>query len=433
MIEKGKSVLLALLVALSLVQSYFLAYSMPYMDAKVKTELDYVKSELLGAEEKVDNLIFPEQMVLHMGNDRHTVFYPGTQPYYDIIYDKLRVREFKGIEHASVNSVDWDQVSREDAGVELRFSRAVPFELLQRVFKIDNDFLFTRDSIDRIWIYASETRDEVRTFFFSTDGRSVYEALRADLTAGDVEGYVGFGQYWDPYSTVDGEIYIPDKPINRLLEMQVAFSRYTAEQMQENLFVDPGITRAIQDRQFYTDGKRGLKIEPDIGWMSYTNTAAPTDSENDFIDNVMAAVSFVNQHGGWNGKHGLVQEVESHNVSTIRFQQYYNQVPIVSGNLFNFGYMQLTLQQGVVSTYDRSLLVLSKEVSNKTRRELMGGDELRKLVRQAEQPGRNVAALFPAYRPMLDDNKLTMRPVWAVRFDDGELAVLAESTALKNG
>lgn len=430
MIEKGKSVLLFLLVAISLVQSYFLAYSTPYMDAKVKTELAYVKTESLGTPEKVENLIFPEQLVIHMGNDKHTVFYPSTYPYYDLIFKKLQVREFKGMQREALNSVDWDLIRRENQGVELRFGRAVPFALLQRVFKIE-DFLFSRDSIDRIWIYTSKSRDEVRTFFFSSDGRNVYESLRADLTIGDVEGYVGFGQYWDPYKSEDGKLYIPDKPITRLLQMQVPFKRYTTDQMQANLFFDPGITRTIQDSktgpQFYTDGKTGLKIEQNGVWLSYTDPVAPTNGENNLIDNVIAAISFVNQHGGWNGQHQLVKEIASDTESAIRFQQYYLKVPLVSGSSLNFGYMQLTLQQGVVSSYNRSLLVLGKEVTNKRSRQLPGGDQLRKLINNVETGGRSIEAIFPAYRPLLDKETVVLSPVWAARLVTGEVIIISDS------
>ncbi|WP_373230332.1 YycH family regulatory protein [Cohnella sp.] len=431
MIEKGKSVLLFLLVVISLVQSYFLAYSMPYMEAKVKTELDYVKTEPLGTEENVENLIFPEQLVLHLGDDKHTVFYPSTLPYYDLILTKLQGREFKGMKRDLVNTVDWDQIRRENKGVELRFGRDIPFELLQRVFKIDDDFLFWRDSIDRIWIYSSKSSDEVRTFFFSADGSNVYESERADITIGDVEGYVGFGQYWDPYSSEDGNVYIPDKPISRLLRMEVPFSRYTTEQMQDNLFFDPTTTRTIQDRQdgpqFYTDGKRGLKVEQDGIWMTYTDPVAPTNGENDIIDNVMAATSFVNQHGGWNEKYQLVKEIESESESIIRFQQYYREVPIVSGSSMNFGYMQLTLQQGFVSSYNRSLLVLSNEMKNKSTRQLPGGDQLRDVIGNLDLGGRNIEALFPAYRPSLGKETVVMSPVWAARLLTGEVIIVADS------
>ncbi len=432
MIEKGKSLLLAVLVVLSLVQSYMLAYSSPYKDAKEKSDPNYVQAEPLGDEEKIENLIFPEQLVLHMGDDKHTVFFPGTKPYYDLILLKLSDRAFKGIQLGTYNSVDWDRVRREDKGVELRFARAIPFDLLQRVFRIDGDFLFSGDSIDKIWIYSSKGRDEVRTFFFSADGRNVYEALRADLTPQDVEGYVGFGQYWDSYSSTDGQVYVPDEPLSRIFSMQIAYSRYSIEQIKQNLFTDPGTTKTIQDNQagqFYTDTKRGLKIEPNSGWMSYTDTVAPTTAAggNDYIDNVLSAISFINQHGGWNGKHALTQEVQSDAASIVRFQQYYNEAPILSGSNLSLGYMQLSMQQGVVSSYERSLLVLGDEMTNKVARQLPGGDAVRKLLGQVRASGRFVESLFPAYRPVLRDNKLTLVPVWGIRLTDGEVEILTDS------
>ena len=435
MIEKSKSLLLVILVALSLVQSYLLAYSTPYMDAKEKSDLNYVKAEPLGAEEKVENLIFPEQLVIHLGDDKHTVFFPGTRPFYDKILTKLRDRVFKGIQLDSLNAIDWDEVRREDKGVELRFARPIPFGLLQRVFRIDGDFLFSGDSIDKIWIYAAKGRDEVRTFFFSADGRSVYEALRADLTIADVEGYVGFGQYWDSYSSTDGELYLPDQPITRTLSMQVAFSRYSTEQIQENLFFDPGTTQTIQDSskgsQFYTDYKRGLKVEPDSGWMTFTDSVAPTtNNESSFTDNVLSAINFINQHGGWNGKHSLTKEPAIDNANGVRFQQYYNDTPILSSPSLNLGFMQLAMQQGVVSSYERSLLVLGDEVTDKSSRQLPGGEPLRTMIAQVKSAGKRVESLFPAYRPILRDDKLTLIPVWGVRLSDGTTMILIDSVPL---
>ncbi|MFC5468304.1 two-component system activity regulator YycH [Cohnella suwonensis] len=431
MIEKGKSVLLALLVVLSLVQSYSLAYNTPYKDAKVKSDSDYVKTERLGEEEKPDNLVFPEQLIIHLGDDKHTVFYPSTPTFYGLIMTKLKLREFKGLQRDSVESVDWDQIRKEDQGVELRFGRPVPFELLQKAFKIDGDFLFFGDSIDRIWIYSSKGRDEVRTFFFSSDDRYVYESMHADLTIGDVEGFVGFGQYWDPYSTSDGNVYAPDKPMARLFDMEVAYDKYTVEQMQDNLF-DPGATRTIQSNksgsQMYTDGKRGLKIEQDGTWLSYTDLVARTEVNNDLFDNVMSAIGFVDQHGGWNGKHLFVKDAESEaGDSVIRFQQYYKEVPIVSDKGLNFGYIQLFLEQGVVSTYNRSLVVLGEETTNKHKRELPGGEELRKKLQELRAGGRTVEALFPAMKPTIGEKSVRLTPAWAARLTTGEVVIVAES------
>jgi regulatory protein YycH of two-component signal transduction system YycFG len=425
-IEKAKTLLLVLLVAMSLVQTYFLAYSMPGMEAQVKTRQDYVKTEPLGPEEKVENLLFPEEMVLHLGNDRHTVLYPN-DTFYDSILQRLQGREFKGFQSDSVNTVDWDLVRREDIGVEIRFGRAIPFELLQRVFKIDSDFLFSRDSVTRIWIFTRPNGEEVRTFFFSADGVSVYESLRADLTVQDVETYTGFGTYRVPFSSADGQLYVPDKPLS-FVALQAGFSRYTPDQMQQNLFFDPGVTRTIQDRQdgtqMYTDGKRGLKVEQDGGWLVYTDPVPASGAGDSLPDNVMTAVQFVNQHGGWNGTHRLVKTADPDSAGVIRFQQFYNRLPIVSTGTFRFGYMQLTLRQGTVSSYERSLLVPGEPKGQRTLRTLPYGDALLKSIRQAAG-GEAVEALFPAYVPTLGKDTLKFTPAWAVRLGNGDVITVA--------
>jgi regulatory protein YycH of two-component signal transduction system YycFG len=437
MMENVKSVVLGLLVALSLVQSYFLAYSMPSLEARVKSGQDYVPTEPLGPALEVKDLLFPELIVLHLGEDRHTVFFPDNAPYYDLILKKLQGRDFKGIQQSAADTVDWNRVRREYQGLELRFSRPIPFQQLQTVFKIDADFLFSRDAIDRIWIYVRKDSEEVRTFFFSSDGR-VYEAQRADLTVGDVQTNVGFGEYWTPYQTANGQLYVPEKTYDRATELRVPISRYTTEQMQRNLFFDPGITRVIQEQgagnRIYTDGKRLLKISENGGWISYSDPAAPTEGQTDLSDNLSAAVQFVNQHGGWNGPYRLTQSEAPPGEadSVIRFQQYYRQVPIVPGPRLTFGYMELRLQQGNVTSYDRSLLILADAPDSRSGRSLPGGDALRSLIDRADY-GYAIVSLFPAYRPELAKDAVTLRPVWAARLADGSVRVVAESSPADAG
>jgi len=426
MMERAKSLLLFLLVVASLLQSYFLAYNMPGMEAKEKTDQDYVATDPLGPEEQVENLLFPEELVVHMGSDKHTVFYPNDN-FYNLVLDKLKMREFKGFQQDTISSVNWDEVRRNDLGIEVRFGRAVPFELLQKVFKIDSNFLFSADSISRIWIFARQDRDEVRTFFFSSDGSNVYEALRADLTVQDVQQCVGFGQYWTPFSYWNGGVYVPDKG-RSLDSVEVPFTQYTPDQMQRNLFIDPGTTRMIQDREdgtrTYTDSKRALRIEQQTGWLSYTDSVAPTGSQNDLSENITSAVQFVNEHGGWNGKHRLVPSESTAGGNVIQFQQYFERVPIVSAGSFRFGYMQLAVQQGVVASYERSMIVLNEESPRvKAKTQLPGGDDLRARIHEAADGGV-VESIYPAYLPTFGEDAMKLKPVWAIRLLSGEVLTI---------
>ena len=200
----------------------------------------------MGQEEQVENTIFPQDMVLHLGKGKHTMLYPGTN-FYNLIYGKIKSREFKGFQRDKISIVDWDEVRSNDLGLELRFGQGEPAELLSKALKLEEDPEFQSDVINRIWIFKNNDRDEVRTYFFSSDGSTIYESVRADLTSQDVEMYVGYGEYQVQYQMVGNELYTPLGPVEGLQSI-VGFDRYSAEQMQKNLFFDPGVTRTISDR-----------------------------------------------------------------------------------------------------------------------------------------------------------------------------------------
>jgi regulatory protein YycH of two-component signal transduction system YycFG len=359
--EKAKSAALALLVALSLVQSYFLMYGLPSLGAESQAEGYYPSAEVPGSRQSVEQLVFPERIILHMGEQRHTVFFPD-HLFYELIYEKLKGRVFRGFQRISAASVDWAHVRAEEAGVELRFAKAVPFELLQRVFKLEGDFLFSRDAIEKIWIFAPEGREDVRAFLFGGDGENVYEVLRVDMTAGDVRQFVGFGEYWPAYRFIDDHLYIPERALT-YLSWTVPIRKYRPEQMEGSLFFDPGATRMTYSSkdgsQIFTDGKRGLKVEQNGAWLVYTDPVAVNGGASDPLEQLRVAVEFVNRHGGWDGVHLLVPSADGDEGETIRFQQYFRGLPVLPGSDgVRFGHMQLTVRQGEVAQYERPLIVM---------------------------------------------------------------------------
>ncbi|MBJ6361656.1 YycH family regulatory protein [Paenibacillus sp. GCM10012307] len=425
MIEKFKTGVLAFLVVLSLLQSYFLAYSFPSLGPIVTSEQDYVQTEKIGKEERVENLIFPEDIVLHLGEDKHTVLYPDTE-FYKRVLEKLRGREFKGFERNMVNVQDWSAIRKGEIGLELRFGYGVPVELLQKMMKLDGDLMFLNDYIDRIWIYKVADRDEVRVYFFSSQSGVVYESIRADLTISDVQEYVGYGEYWPSYKTNDGELYLPTKPLEAI-EAVIKYETYSPEQMQKNLFFDPSSTRTIEDRsgtQIYTDGKRGMQVEQDGQWIKYTDPVAASSSKDQLSSNVYSAISFINQHGGWDGLHRFINPKES---GVIEFRQYYQSMPIMSLPGFRFGLMELVLQQGNVTEYERSLMTISYGKAEKQIRYLPGGEQLDRLLSSYHRRAE-VEAVYPALRPSLTKEALIrLTPVWAIRLKDGTSEILSQA------
>lgn len=428
MIDKTKTLVLTALVILSLVQSYLLAYSMPGIGVTTQQQQNYVPSSPMGEEGTIENVIFPEDMVLHLGKSKHTLLYPASN-FYNLIFDKIKSREFKGFQRNVAAVVDWDGIRDRDQGIELRFGRGVPMELLSKVLKLEGDAPFMSDVVNRIWIYNTSGSDEVRTYFFSADNVTVYESVKADLTAQDVQMYVGYGEYQVDYKRVSNDLYLPQGPVEAMSTI-VGYDSYTPEEMQSYLFSDPGVTRAISDRngsQIYTDGKRGLQVEQNGRWLSYTDPVVAQGQGVNESQNVYNALQFVNQHGGWDGMHRFVQAGSYGDAQMLRFQQYYGSFPLVPLEPFLFGYMKLRLQEGTVSEYERSMLTLKKKPDQRSVRWLPGGDMLGEAYASYARKSE-VQAIYPALQVTPGDgNTLQLNPIWAVRLGDDTQAMLLEA------
>ncbi|MNB71035.1 YycH protein [compost metagenome] len=427
--ERVKSWILALLVLSSLVESYYLVYRLPGSDSAVFSENLYVKTDNMGPEEKAENLLYPSRMVIHLGNGKHTLFYPSST-FYNLILTRLKGRSFESFQRRSVQDFDWAKIRTENPGIELSFSSGIPVALLQRVMQLSPDSLFEEESIDRIWIYTAKNDSKPHAVFFSTRGDIVYEAAKADLTVQDVQQHVDFGKSWTPYTTVNGSYYVPESSLT-LLQAEMPSGLYTVEQMQSSLFFDAGSTRYILEKdgsEIYTDSKRSLQVDEDRKWMSYSDpTALPAGESTDAKD-VLEAVDFVNQHGGWNGTYRFQSSQESDQDRTVTFQRYfgsypYGAYPVLDQPQLHYGLIHLQLQQGTVTAYERSLMYSQEAEGTKKVTELPGGDELRAKLAVVSK-GTSIADLYPVYKPVEKEKNLELVPVWQVVLGNGNTVTL---------
>lgn len=427
--EKVKSWVLALLVFGSLVESYYLIYRLPGSDSAVMSENLYVKTDNMGPEEKVENLLYPDKMIIHMGESKHTLFYPNTT-FYNLILNRLKGRSFESFQRRSVQDFDWNKIRSENPGIELSYGAGIPVTLLQRVMQLSPDSLFEGESIDRIWIYNVKNDSKAHAIFFSTRGDIVYEAAKADLTVQDVQQHVDFGNNLPKYTSVNGDYYVPEGKVS-MVEAEMPSGMYTIQQMQSNLFFDAGSTRYIPEKdgtEIYTDSKRSLQVDQEQNWMSYSDPAALPAGESTPAKDALEAVDFVNQHGGWNGTYRLEATEEGRQERKVSFQQFYGDspygsYPIISQPRLKYGIIDLELQQGTVSSYERSLMYVQEDKAVKRIVDLPAGDQLRNQLAQISKVSA-VKDLTPAYVPVVKRESLQLRPVWRVTLEDGTVLTL---------
>ncbi|MFC7678925.1 YycH family regulatory protein [Paenibacillus sp. GCM10028914] len=423
--ERLKTATLVMLVLGSLVQSYFLIYRLPGSDSVVRAENSYIKTETMGPEEKAENLIYPKKILIHLGDNKHTVFYPD-QMFYELVYNRLKGREFDSFQRRKVNNMDWSKLRSSSKGIELSFGSGMPVTLLQKVMQIKPDSLFDGESIHKMWLYSIDGEPKVHALFFSTEGDVVYEAAQVDLTIQDIHQLVDFGKDWVPYTMQEeNSLYIPEEPVG-MVSMVLPIGMYTVEQMQRSLFFDPSITRNIRERdgsEIYTDSKRSLQVDEGQNWMNFTDPAAPPSGESSPGKDVLSAIEFVNQHGGWNGGYRLSQSKDNKDRTLVEFQQYHRGYPILNTLDFNYGIMKLELQNGTVTSYERSLLYIETEEQKKKIVNLPVGDELREQL-DILSKSMKIVDLEPAYLPYITETGLWLKPVWAVQLQNGSMKAL---------
>lgn len=424
--DKIKTLILFVLVAASLVQSYFLAYSTPEFEPLNRGE--YAEKVIDGTQAKLEDLVYPEQIILHFGKKNHTVLYP--EPFlnhYRNIFDFLKQRTFDGLRKTNVPSVNynWDDIRDNQQGVEFRFREGIPVSVVQSIMKITKDDSVPDTAlITRIWIFQSgSSRDEVKTFFISDTGGIVFEAMRADVTVRDIEDKVRLGESLAKYHTDNGDYYLPDQALPAI-QTTMPYNQFTPEQLKQSLFVDPAMTRTLQERdgsQIITDSKRGLQLRNGQHWFVFSDpVSAPVDSNNDMKDNLLSAIQFINQHGGWNTPFLYAQMTpkQPSGPQTFLFRQYLNGMPVMNVKQETFGYMKVVVQKGVISNFERSMLVLDSKGMQNSEAVLPGGKELDQAIANFSRKN-NIARVFPGYRAVVNDKQMYFVPQWFVELRDG--------------
>ncbi|UJF33342.1 YycH family regulatory protein [Paenibacillus hexagrammi] len=425
MIEGLKSVLLVVLIVLSLYQSFLLA---SYNPTKIEPlqQSDYVQTETpgLGKQAEIEDMLFPDQIIVHLGNEQHSVLFPNSY-YYTRLLDNIKQRRFNGFRKTTLYlaNINWEEVRTKQQGVEIRFRDGMPFSVLQTLLRIEGDIPAENDLITKIWIFSKGANEEVQAFFFTDSPNVGYEVVSADFTSKDIENFVAYGDLTNLYKTTNGDYYLPVKPV-RMPSYTFDYTLLTADQLKASYFVDPGITRNLKERdgsEIYTDSKRGFQINRDQSWITYSDPVAPVESsKSDVREDLIAGIKFVNQHIGWDGKYVVARtpQLQPFDNQIFLFREYYEALPIITGKLEGFGTMKMQVQKGVVTGFERSMIVPDFKTLQRSDSELLSGADLEARL-QYYQRRTSIVSIFPAYRPLISEKTLSLTPVWAIELRDG--------------
>lgn len=426
MIEKGKSVVLALLVAASLLQSYLLAFHPA--DYESIREGEYVSTEIVGTQEKAEHLVFPTQIALHREDGWHTVLYPGHY-FYQVIMEELGKHQFEGLRIAPRSAGQLKRMINNENGVEIRFQDELPLSILRHALPISPGLMTDPDRISIVWI--SNAGEEPAVYLIGKDYSDAYEVLRTDLGRDTVNQLIGLGDYQTPYLASNTGFLYPAEPV-KMFRYEYPLDRLSVSNMENMMFPDPGITRnweTTDGTAIYSDGKRGLEVENRTQWMRFTNPMASIGQPFDPVADFSNAVHYVNRHGGWNGIFSLerIRLMEESSGPQFTFRQwirsYPSNYPVLNLQDERFGTIGVLMEGDVVTEYERSLLIVKSGHVSRMETFLPGGELLLDRINASGLIIR-MKALTPAYRPKISTDTIEFVPVWAVVMNDGTLVEL---------
>jgi len=430
MMENIKTLTLTILVIASLIQSYLLAFSSPQYDQIIPA--NYVETELSGTQLELKELIFPKDIVIHLGEGKHTLLYPE-MIFYNMIMNVVKQRTLGGLQERNGMNSPWIMGNNEKIGIEIRFAEQLPFEILRQTMNINSEEEELIGQVDTLHIFMNAGQEDIRVLLMNSQSRLGYEATQVDLTAKDVERFIGFGESLIPYELYREQFYVPLEAVP-IMQLTAPYYKFDAEQLQTSLFPDPFNTRNLIEKdgsKIYTDGKRGLRLMAGTHWMSYTDPAAIAEQPDNLINSLFTGIQFINRHGGWNGNYLIVGS----NLDRVRMNEQYfifrkfvgsflGSYPIVEPNSeYPFGDIRIMVQNRVITEYERSTMQIQENEIVQEEVTLAGGDSLIQTLDQFPQITM-VKNIYPAYRVDILESEIQLNPIWAFEMQDGTIQAL---------
>ncbi len=423
--ERIKSVILLLLVLNSLVLTSFLNFY-NFNDSSVSLS-EYYPQIKFGDNIEVEQLIKPSEIIIHFGDNTHTLIRTDNE-IYNLINDEMRNWIFYNFS-LEIEKINWNEIVENNKGVELIFSNPLDYDSLFLLFEINSSNKYLND-ISRLWLFIDQN-DNLQVYFISDSLDKVYSAKIITIDqfinhyldkAKDESKYSYYESYTDNKNKLVQQMYyIPDEEfnINKISETYTFLSESDLIQM---LFLDPSSVRNVYEQDtkkaiLYTDGINSLQYNTEGKYISYYQPILEYNEGFNVERDTTAAIKFINQHGGWDGEY-LLEHVElkyNEDRTELVFRKYVNGFPLIEDD-GTYGYIKIKVFDSLISLFQRSIVFIDKsEIEVK---KTLSGEEL---LNQLAIKGVNeidIISLKLIYNVERIKNNIILDPYWLVDMKD---------------
>lgn len=322
-IELIKSYILAFLVCLSLLLTFFLWNYKPNYEHLF--DPDYVDEINLGGQAYMEEDIVQPESIIFKRHDNYFGFSSpkDTETFYKEMHSWVLNDFWIGEATGSPPNNAYQ--------VEVIFPDAMSLDILPTFFDMEEDEEeFPEWSFQRMYLTLDQERSTVIVHFLSVDGRyharaTVNNAAKHNLVRGYIDTLESMSEY---ILLTDSEnpIYIK-KGSTILPRHSVTINTIDQVSLVNALFKDPSAVRrnVVHDETIYTDGQRQMSVFYNRWLMEFVN---PYQTYDRMSSKELITRSFrnLNESHGWTDTYQLMEVDPANN--RIAYQMYYNGYPV---------------------------------------------------------------------------------------------------------
>jgi regulatory protein YycH of two-component signal transduction system YycFG len=428
LLERVKNVLLVALVLTSLLLSLGIWSITPEYEAATD-QPQYASN--IGISDpsfyrSFESVAAPRDIVLHFGESRHTVLFPGQPGYVDAMELLHKSTFFETTLTNDYGEAEWKRIINDLPGFQVNFDATMPAPALgdsgmlkfntqiDPTMQIQTVYLFHRpeESDYHALIYGGpDARNYISRVEMPRDSlNKLLDAQRSNPAYG-MYGQSLYKNFYLPLTSIQLQNYA----------MELNLETHN-QRLIDSFFLDKSLTSRVLEKdgsQIVTDGSRSVRVGALDKIIEYRNLGVDRTSvrRSDGEYGVVRATNFVNEHGGFTGM-VLLHELETYAVGSDKkdvhdfvFRPYQNGLPII-GDLCS---IDMSLYRNEVAQMRRSQYSVVKAYSDKMV-SLISGPELLKFVEQSVWLDRNrITNVYLAYLIGTPREQISgMRPVWVV-------------------
>ncbi|MCM3762813.1 two-component system activity regulator YycH [Alkalihalobacillus oceani] len=426
--EHIKTGLLIGLIALSMVLTWKLWTFQPNF-ALLDETTRYVSNETMSEERRLTDLILPEQMIIHYGDQKSMI--PRQTAEFEELYQGLLNASLDEGEPMSAGPFPKEGAS---GGIEFVFPASLPIDIFLGLFQVDREEMsIPITAVNRLYIYIDEQSEQVRMQLLSSEDEPMVE-LDTTLAPGELEETVvrGIEEYPavtslsemdETLKSVNKAIYFPDEPLTAE-RLSFTISPIPGAFFRQSLFTDPASVKYYRQsgsEESYTDGNRIININNNGLFMEYNNPIFTGTQERSSKHIILSSYEFINGHGGWSDQYLLSRWVSTDARDEAEYRMHVNDLPVISFQGLDQMKLTATRSGNQIESYARPLFDLdSSPIDARQQVELPSGEQLLERLRDQEyfdfQRLQKVTVGYEMIMP--NPSFVTVNPYWFILYDN---------------